>query len=156
VDRVPYREQECPVAQELFATTRDVYVLLDELPEGGEPELTADGRPNQKAWARARLARMLCADAEEFNHRDAVSVAKAVADAQARKLAEAIQRVVGRLPAVPAVCVLAGHGEFLARQALDSLALAVRIISLSKELGPRVSRCATAHALAVLAGETVA
>jgi uncharacterized hydantoinase/oxoprolinase family protein len=96
---------------------------------------------------------MLCADAEEFNHRDAVGVAMAVAEAQAQILAEAMRQVMTRLPAVPAVCVLAGHGEFLARRALDSLGLAVRILSLSKELGPRVSRCATAHALAVLAGE---
>ena len=59
LDRVPYRGQECTVAQELFATTRDVYVVLDELPEGGEPELTADGRPNQKAWARATRAHAL-------------------------------------------------------------------------------------------------
>ncbi len=96
---------------------------------------------------------MICADSETFNHRDAVALAQAAAESQARALAAALGQVLARMPAPPAVCILSGHGEFLARQALEQVSGSPRVVSLSKELGPRVSRCAPAHALAVLARE---
>jgi probable H4MPT-linked C1 transfer pathway protein len=153
LDGVPFRGQSCPVAGEVFATTRDVYVILDKLPEDSDTRFTADGRPATKPWARTRLARMICADSETFNHRDAVTLAQAVADAQARRIAVAMERVVARMPEAPAVCIVSGRGEFLARQALDHAKNSYDTVSLSHQLGPRVSRCAPAHAVAVLARE---
>jgi uncharacterized hydantoinase/oxoprolinase family protein len=49
--------------------------------------------------------------------------------------------------------VLSGRGEFLARRLIERLRLKCPVISLSTELGPSISRCAPAHALAVLARE---
>ena len=76
--RVPYRNQQVPLALELFATMRDVYTVLGELPEDAGDLDTADGRPATKVAARRRLARMLCADESEFHHRDAVLLAQSV------------------------------------------------------------------------------
>ena len=48
---VPYRDHLCPVAQELFATTADAYVILGDLPEDTATDYTADGRPATKPYA---------------------------------------------------------------------------------------------------------
>ena len=63
---LPWRGQLCPVAAELFATAADAYVILDCIPEQTDATTTADGRPLIKEFARARLARMICADSSEF------------------------------------------------------------------------------------------
>ena len=153
---VPYRNQSCPVVHELFATMRDAYVLLDNLVEDPSDHNTADGKPVSKGAARTRLGRAIAADSDEFNHRDAVAMACSLADSQTALLASAISRVKTRLPGPPAKIVLSGHGEFLARAALESLGTVPPIVSLAKELGLGVSRSASAHALAVLAREATA
>ena len=152
-DRVPYRGQLCPVAQELFATARDVYLVLEELAEQPQNTDTADGRPATRAAALARLGRGSCADGEEFNEQDGLSLAGAVAEAQAARLIVAVQQVRQRLPTPPATVILAGHGDFLVRRVLGECGISVPIVSLAEKLGPELSRCATAYALAVLARE---
>jgi probable H4MPT-linked C1 transfer pathway protein len=152
----PYRGQSCPLVQELFATMRDVYLVLDKLPEDPADTHTADGRPATRAAARARLARMIAADNGEFNHRDAVMLAESVATAQAWRLAAGIKKVESALPRPAEKMVLSGHGEFLATAALDLVQSTAPRISLTKALGTSVSRCAPAHALAVLAREMTA
>jgi uncharacterized hydantoinase/oxoprolinase family protein len=132
---------------------RDAYLILDQLPEDPTDTSTADDKPATTPFARARLARMIAADAEEFNHRDAVALARAAAEAQANCLAAGIRQVIEGLPAAPQKIILSGHGEFLARKALDALHLTLPTVSLTKELGVSSSRCGPAHALAVLARE---
>ncbi len=151
--QVPYRDGLCQVAQELFATMLDVYLILEDVAEDRTVFDTADGRQATKADARSRLARMVCADSDEFHHRDAVTMAHAVAADQVGMLAESIQHVIGDLPTSPLTIVLSGHGEFLALRALKSLNLAPRIVLASRELGVITSRSAAAHALAVLMNE---
>jgi (4-(4-[2-(gamma-L-glutamylamino)ethyl]phenoxymethyl)furan-2-yl)methanamine synthase len=151
---VPYRDHLCPVAQELFATTADAYVILGDLPEDTATDYTADGRPATKPYARARLARTICADGEQFNHRDAVAIAQAVSEAQTDLLTAAMERVLQRLNEMPPSVVISGHGEFLAQRAIRQFGMEAVVISLRQQLGSLVSRCATAHALAVIANES--
>jgi (4-(4-[2-(gamma-L-glutamylamino)ethyl]phenoxymethyl)furan-2-yl)methanamine synthase len=153
---VPYRGRSCPLVHEVFATMRDAYLVLGKLHEDYADHNTADHRPATKAAARTRLARMIAADGDEFNHRDAVALAQAAADAQASRLADALEQVKSRLSAPPSRVVLAGHGEFLARDALKLLSIDAPLVSLTQELGPAISRSAPAHALAVLAREMTA
>lgn len=152
----PYRSQPCPIVHEVFATMRDVYMILDQLPDDPANTHTSDGKPATRGYARARLGRMIAADTEEFNHRDAVQLAQHLAEAQAARLAECMRQVAGGLPSPPQAIVLSGHGEFLARDALARVPLSVPLISLAQQLGQSISRCAPAHALAVLAAESVA
>lgn len=149
----PYRGDECPIAHELFATADDVYVILGDVREDSARRTTVDGRPATKRCARIRLGRMISADPESFNHRDAVSIAQAAADAQVRMIAEAVEQVIRSGPA-PETVVLSGQGEFLAGRALRRIGLEADKISLTKSLGGLVSRCATAHAVAVIAQDT--
>ena len=153
---VPWRGEQCAVAQELFATAADAFLLLGELEEDEQNTNTADGRPRTKAHAHARLARSICADTTMFSWDDAHRAAGAASDAQIGLLESATRRVLGRQQDTLQTVVLAGRGEFLARHLLKKLAYCGNVISLTDQLGPQVSRCATAHALAVLASERFA
>ena len=154
VRTLPYRGQDCPVAQELFATTRDVYLLLGDLPESPNDHHTADHRPATRGAACHRMARMLSASELQFGLEDAVACARHVAQEQLAMLVQAAQRVLQRIQPQPATAILSGHGEFLARRLLAALSWRGEVISLVEKLGPIVSRCAPAHALAVLAKES--
>jgi probable H4MPT-linked C1 transfer pathway protein len=153
VEYLPYREQWCPVAQEVFATTRDAYLVLEEVPEERDNSNTADGRPATREAAQARLARCLCADATAFSLADAVAAAEIIRSHQVAKISVALTHIIGRLIHMPETMILSGSGEFLARRVLERIQLGSRLYSLSQELGPKLSRCAPAHALAVLAME---
>lgn len=139
-------------AAEWFATMLDVYLLLDELPESPSDRGTADGRPATKPFAGARLARMLCADAESCSDADVLQVANRLRQRQVQWLHEAVERVSQSLPAPPRTVVLAGAGEFLARSVLSKHPNATAV-SLQEKLGPEISAAACAYALAVLAAE---
>ncbi|NOY42393.1 MAG: H4MPT-linked C1 transfer pathway protein [Planctomycetes bacterium] len=148
-----WRGELCPVAQELFATTSDAYVMLGELAEDVDDLNTADGRSRTKANARGRLARAVCADSTMFSEEDARRSAEMVRAAQLQQLEIAARQVLGRMETPPREIVLSGHGEFLARELIARLELDCRVVSLAEQLGREVSRCGCAHALAVLARE---
>ena len=152
-----FRGRACQIVQEFFATMRDVYLIQEKLPEDPACNDTADHRAATKPNARARLARMLAADLEEFNHRDAVALANEAAAAQTALLQASILRVVENMADKPTKLILSGHGEFLAAAALVGTALeSLSRVSLTGEIGPVNSRCAPAYALAVLAREAAA
>lgn len=147
-----YRGQTCPIVHELFATMRDVYLVLGKLPEVPGDTHTADGRPATVAAAILRLARMIAADLSTFEWEDARRLAEDAAAAQVRLLRQALARVVAE-HGCPEAVALCGHGEFLARAALEESLSEVPVVSLSEALGPMVARCGPAHALALLARE---
>ena len=153
VSQVPYHGKNCPIAVEFFATTYDVYLLLQQLPENPLDLRTADNCPATKKHARIRMGRMIAADEQEFNHRDAIAIAEAVAEAQLRRIAQAAKRIMARLANPPQSYILSGAGEFLAAKVVEELPAVKRVVRLSQELGALASKCAPAHALAVLARE---
>ncbi len=153
VGRLPWGERTCGTAQELFATTWDVYLLLGEMAEEPEATETADGRPATRPWAHDRMARMICADRHLVDRGQATAMARAVAEAQLELLARTARPVLNRLPPGDRTAVISGTGEFLARRLLDRLGFCGPVVSLVEKLGPQASRAATAHALAVLAAE---
>ena len=153
VDHVPYRGKSCPVALEWFATAFDVYLILGDLPEDPDNVETADGRPATCTAARDRLARTICADRVNFHQRDAIDLAEAVAQVQLERVVDAIRTVTGRMAEPPQKIVVSGQGEFLARRAIEPLDFQAEVVSLSEKWGSTISRCAPAHALAILANE---
>ncbi|AWM35835.1 Hydantoinase/oxoprolinase [Gemmata obscuriglobus] len=174
-------------AAELFATTLDVYLTLNLIPENPNDCDTADGRPATRKHAHARLARMYCADATEVPEDHTRTLAEGVRDEQLAKIRHAVGVVRDRLKYMqadgstsflrrlilkrfektgepsydllenggddlltegPKICeIVSGSGEFLARAATSA------DISLNDQLGPEVSACAPAYAVAVLAAE---
>jgi probable H4MPT-linked C1 transfer pathway protein len=146
-------------AAELFATTLDVFLLLGLLPEDATDTDTADGRPATRAAAEARLARMLCADLETSTATQRRKLAERALLRQTMLLHSAVKHVAGKLAQPLQTVLLSGSGERLAelalRDPLDSRGapLAGKLVSLGRELGPKSSAAACAHALAVLAVE---
>lgn len=139
------------VAQEFFATMRDVYLLLGDRPEDPDDRQTADGRPATRADAHRRLARMLCLDADQVSTDVTGQWAGEIALAQLQQLARAARKVLAGFAQGPTTVVISGHGQSLARRLLDELDWAGRTLWLSDRLGESQSRCASAYALAVLA-----
>jgi hypothetical protein len=144
-------------AAEWFATTQDVYLLLGRLPEDRADRQTADSRPATREGAHGRLARMLCSDSEGLSEAETAALATRVANLQIDQVRAAIGRIAARLPGPPRGIVVAGSGEFLAREVLraDTSLSSVSIWSLAEKLGPEISGAACAYALAVLASERI-
>jgi (4-(4-[2-(gamma-L-glutamylamino)ethyl]phenoxymethyl)furan-2-yl)methanamine synthase len=148
---LPWRGQSCPVAAELFATTADAYVLLGDMPEQPDADWTTDGRPLTSEFARERIARMVCADANTFSDEDAKLAAAKVREDQVDRLRTAIARVCSAMPQRPKKWIISGSGEFLPRLATASPG--ELIVSLAAKLGPENSSSAAAYAVARLALE---
>jgi probable H4MPT-linked C1 transfer pathway protein len=137
-------------AAEFFATTHDVYLLLELVPEDVADVDTADGRPATRPHAHARLARMLCGDAESVPRAKAMGLAKRISRLQ-QNLLDAAARLVAAIHGPPQTLILGGSGEFLARRAFAEFEGSV--VSLGEHLGPERSAAACAYAAAVLLQE---
>ena len=148
---LPHRGLRRPVAAERFADSRDAWLLLGKLPERPDTTDTADGGPATPEGARVRLARSLLVEPADFSLTDAAAAAAAFTARQARLVARAIGRVIAAADRRPTSVVIAGHGEQLARMAVDRACLSGPIVSLPELLGADVSRAAPAHALALIA-----
>lgn len=143
---------------ELFATTADVFVVLGLLPEDPADTDTADGRPLTVEHALARLARVVGADREEYPDGLFVSLAVRVHARLRDRLTEAARAAYYTSDRVPELrtVIASGAGEFLSREVAGRAFPAVpasRVVSLNDEVGPAVSACAPAYAVAVLATE---
>jgi len=113
--RVPVRGGWCPVASELFAISGDVHVVLGHLPPEAYDCPTPDGRPATAAFARERIARLVCSDVEQLDAVEIDAIAAYLHGEQLQRLEEAARRVAGGVPAgAPVVAV--GAGAFLARE----------------------------------------
>lgn len=150
---IPFRGRQCPLAQELFATMLDVYLTTGDLLDEPTNNVTANGRPATREYARHRLARMICADGVDFPEVDCITAAQSLAKAQLALVTRGLSQVLANQTRRPQTIVVSGQGEFLARRAIAELSVNCPIVSLAEKLGPKVSRVAPAHALAVLASE---
>jgi len=151
--RLPHAGRLRPVVAERFADSRDAWVVLGELAEDPDSNDTADGRPVTRDAARRRLARALLLDGEDVSATDALAMTEDVAAAQTSVVARAMRRVVRGCGVAPRVAVVSGHGPALALRGLARAGLLPRIECLHERLGMSESRCAPAHALAILARE---
>jgi (4-(4-[2-(gamma-L-glutamylamino)ethyl]phenoxymethyl)furan-2-yl)methanamine synthase len=122
--RVPVGGGWCPVASELFAISADVHLILGHLEPRAYTCATTDGRPTTLEFARERVARLVCADAEQIDAGEIDAIAEFLHAAQVRQIEAAVRRVSERFESAPPV-VLLGVGAFLAREAAEHLGRAV-------------------------------
>jgi (4-(4-[2-(gamma-L-glutamylamino)ethyl]phenoxymethyl)furan-2-yl)methanamine synthase len=122
--RVPVQGGSCPVASELFAIGADVHLILGHLPPAGYTCPTPDGRPATVEFARERVARLVCADADRLAAAEIDAIAAFLHAEQVGQIEAAARRVSGRLGGDPPVVPL-GSGAFLAREAVERLGRAV-------------------------------
>ncbi len=138
---------------ELFATTLDVYLVLEEIPPDPANRATADGRPATPDAAIGRLARMIGLDGDEFTRDDAKILAQACDQWLVDRLTSAAARACAMVSGPRRRVVVAGSGEFLARRVAARLVEPEAIVGLESEWGPAASTAACARALAVLASD---
>ena len=139
---------------EWFATTKDVYTQLDDLPEDASDSDTADGKPRTKFHAQRRLMRVVgMDDSIEANWADANLLARLAKSSQLRQITDGILRFQRHCDSDRPEYVITGSGEFLLRQALHQFDDRCQIVSLSEKLGARLSTAAAAYSVAVLAAE---
>ncbi len=140
---------------EYFATTHDVYTVLGLIPEEPENRDTADNRPATVEYALARLARMLGGDRDTFTDDQIVEFAIRVHKTIVERLAKAATdvRFNGSNPPELKTIITSGAGEFLVKSMRERLPEGANVISLSEKLGPVISTCAPAYALAILGTE---
>jgi probable H4MPT-linked C1 transfer pathway protein len=120
--RVPVRGDWCPVSSEYFAISADVHLVLGRLAPAAYDCPTPDGRPATVAFARERIARLVCADVEQLDGAEIDAIAAFLSEEQLRRIEEAARRV-HLPPEAPVVAV--GSGAFLAREVAARLGRAV-------------------------------
>lgn len=148
---LPHRGTRRPVASERFADSRDAWLLLGGLAEDPGCRDTADGGPLTAEASRVRIARTMLLDPADVSLADAITAARHVASAQARLVARSIRRVAACHGDAPETVIVSGHGEPLVRLALDHIRWQPGVVVLSARIGEAASRCAPAHALALIA-----
>jgi len=122
--RVPVRGAWCPVSSEYFAISGDVHLVLGHLPPEAYDCPTPDGRPATTAFARERIARLVCSDVDQLDEGEIDAIAAFLHGEQLRQLEEAALRVQRPLPSeAPVVAV--GSGAFLGREVTERLGRAV-------------------------------
>jgi probable H4MPT-linked C1 transfer pathway protein len=153
LSEVPIGDRRCTISSELFAISADAHLLRGSLSPEQCTCTFPDGRGASLPEARARLARVVCADPEELADGDLEAIAAAVEAAQIAAIAAALRRVAARV-AADAPVVAVGIGAFLARAAAERCRLVVRPAdALPPMLAGRAGEVAAAAALSVLGRE---
>jgi (4-(4-[2-(gamma-L-glutamylamino)ethyl]phenoxymethyl)furan-2-yl)methanamine synthase len=122
--RVPVRGGWCPVSSEYFAISADVQLVLGRLAPEAYDCPTPDGRPPTAAFARERIARLVCADIEQLGDDEIDAIGAFLYDEQLRQLEAAARRVERPLPReAPVVAV--GAGAWMGREVAARLGRAL-------------------------------
>jgi len=139
--RVPVRGDRCPVSSEYFAISADMHLVLGHLAPEAYDCPTPDGRPATPAFARERIARLVCADVEQLDADEIDAIAAFLYGEQLRQIEDAARRVQRSLPSeAPVVAV--GSGAFLGREVAGRLGRAVAPTPWGEELGPAAALAA--------------
>lgn len=149
---VPLRGQRCRVASEFFAQAGDAHLWLGHLSERDYVGRTPDGRGVSREEARARLARVVCADASMLAGHEITAMAEYLFERQVRQIAAGVRQVQARLgKRAPRGAITAGLGSFLARAAATRAGLESH--DLAAGWGEAASGAAPAVAVARLLQE---
>ena len=146
---IEFQTKRISLAQELFATSADIYLVTGDVREDPTDLNTADGRPATIQCATQRIARMFCSDASELPVGLIQAVALQAKESQLSTIQAAIkQRLLSDL-AIGWIAIC-GQGEFLLRQAIQRCGFDGPVIGLSEQLGAEFSPVAPAFAVAAL------
>jgi len=116
-ERVPFAGRWQNLAADFFATTADVYRVLDELRDGDDLMDPADHGGKQRVDSLRRLARMLGMDCNPAMEPDLCTFATFLADRQLELIEGSLERLLADLPAFRGAPIVgAGSGRFLARR----------------------------------------
>lgn len=151
---INFRGKKQGLVSESFATTADVYRILNLLNEEDDLMESADGKAKDLKHSMIRLARMLGADASSTNDKYWYELASLFADLQLEKITSSIKTVISRALTKPNKIVGAGSGHFLARKISQRLDLPYMDFSELFDCPPKLRHlcnvCATSVSIANL------
>ena len=161
VQYLEIEDEVVTVAAELFATLDDVMIVLEHATEDSGNRNTADGQPRTKKHAAQRLARLVCADADELGKQNITSMSKQIMEAYRKKLHSHLRfahaRYKHQLEHQWGGAILAGSGEGLLAKELTWLTnlrtKPTPLISMSGQVGPELSTALAAYSVAILLSE---
>ncbi len=143
----PFNGQLISLAAEVFATTGDVWVMLDQLNPNEILDNSADGQSWNKANCVCRLARLLGSDANDVDSAAWQLLAKWFAQQQLHQITNAILQVVSSHPQQESRTIVgAGIGRFIIKQCAAQLGF--DYIDFASLCQPRLTSAAD-HAPAV-------
>jgi (4-(4-[2-(gamma-L-glutamylamino)ethyl]phenoxymethyl)furan-2-yl)methanamine synthase len=145
-----FRGSSVSLSGEVFATMRDVHVLLESIPSDANCRDTADGQPADQHHSGQRLARMLCADQEELTTAELLCVAKQVRAAQLKSIGSAIGRVVSSQQKKPQTIFLSGTGSVILEEFLRDYFPSSCLTTLGEKMSAALSIVAPAFSVANL------
>jgi probable H4MPT-linked C1 transfer pathway protein len=152
VQSIPVAGKTCSVSSEYFAISGDVHIILGNLDSSGYNCTTPDGRPPSVDAARARLARLVCADRESLPDEEIYRMARYICSRQIEQIRTGLEQVLARHPNLrhrPAITT--GAGSFLGVAAAKSSGLVIG--QLEYRLGSRELALAPCYAIAQLLAE---
>jgi hypothetical protein len=159
--RVEIGGEEYRLSSEYFATTADAYLVLGCITNDAYncekldnyshsvrayKEVKTEKEDKSRINAMRRLARVVCSDLEEIGEEGTVSIAEQVKEAQVEELIDSMKRIK-EMYGLKAV-VSAGIGDFIVKEAADSLNIALS--PLSSVYGKKISATFPAYAVAKL------
>jgi probable H4MPT-linked C1 transfer pathway protein len=160
-NRAPLAGAWTTLVNENFASMADVHRILGSLPDGTDLMATTDGREKTVAASRARLARMVGADAADLDDGAPLGLARWFAEAQLRAIHDAALLVVSAAAlSDDAPVVGAGIGAAvvadLARRLNRPFVAFDSLIDAAPEARAGAAQCAPAAALALVAPRLIA
>ena len=136
IDSVRLANCEVPVARELFATAADAMIWTNRLPPQPNSHDSADQRPLSLPACRARLCRMLCADDCDLEDDQVTAIAEQTYNALKKQVMVGLRSVIEKHPATAKTFCLAGSGQALARDAIESVCENQMSLEINETTGP--------------------
>lgn len=120
--KVELNNKEYSVASELFATTADIYNILDKINDEDYSCSTSDGAGKSKMESMIRISRILCADMDILSVDDVIAISKFAYKKQVEQIAEGLNKVSKRENLNKVVTIGLGGG-ILGKEAVSLLNL---------------------------------
>jgi len=119
---IPYQGHWVPLMAEMFATSADVYRVLEWLPDHADYGPTMDGQAKDKKSSMRRIARMIGRDYSPEESNDWVMACEYIAGQQMLMIEKKVVQILQAAPNVSSI-VGAGVGAFLIKAMAERLFL---------------------------------
>ncbi|MDO5852086.1 MAG: hydantoinase/oxoprolinase family protein [Methanobacteriaceae archaeon] len=96
VNKVPINNSMYHVASELFATTSDVHMILNNINKSDYINDTVDGSGKEIIDCMRRLSRIVCADLNLLSKEDIINICKYIHEKQILMVKKSLEEVVNR------------------------------------------------------------
>jgi probable H4MPT-linked C1 transfer pathway protein len=152
--KVPFCGEWQSLAAEHFATTADIYRILECITEEDDLMDTADGKAKNIECSVRRLARMVGTDSNKVEYNDWNKLAEYFEEVHLQSLTRSILRVLSNSDGNKTTIVGAGTGRFLIKKVAQRLNMPYiefsELCDTESELSDKCNTCAPAVALAQL------